>query len=335
MSLQLELRRDLDSMIVPHDKFAHSFDRLQRLLEDHDAGVEPGIELLVGPSRIGKSEILQKLAAKYPASRENGRLVKPVLIVAVPTGTAPKDLPISVMQALGVPIPKERSRTNVLFGMMIEKLQLAKTMAILFDETSHLVDVGSRIPPRQASDWFKGLFDSARISIVMSGVPRLTRLLESNEQLRGRCQRPLELMPYRWDRRDERLVFAGCAQAFLKVFEKHGCLISVPWNSDILMRHLYAVSTGNIGALSHYFKALAREVRQPGPLDLQSLKHASTKVNLPAHGLLPPFECDTMPDEHLLQLLMTELATYDISLPIESPHAKLAAHRHRNAAVPA
>lgn len=334
MSLPLELRRALDVTIVPHPAFRAHEDRLGHLLQEHRDGIEPGIDMLLGPSRIGKSEILQRLAAHYPERREDGRLIKPVLLVSVPAGTAPKDLPVSVIQALGVPVPRERSRTGVLFNMMLDKLKRAGTMAILFDEASHLVDVGSRIPPRQASDWFKSLFDAARVSIVMSGVPRLRRLLESNEQLRGRCRRPLELMPYRWDRADERKIFAGCAQAFIRIFATHACPIELSMNTDMLMRHLYAVSAGNVGLLSHYFKALAREVRAPGPLDLEALQRASEHVNLPAHGLLPPFSRAHMPDEHLIQLLMSELATYEIVLPIDSPHAALAAHRNEVSAVP-
>lgn len=334
MSTQRDLRRALDVTIVPHPAFRAREDLLGRLLQEHQEGIEPGIDMLLGPSRIGKSEILQRLAAKYPERREGGRLTKPVLLVSVPAGTAPKDLPISVIQALGVPVPRERSRAGVLFSMMLDKLKRAGTMAILFDEASHLVDTGSRIQPRPASDWFKSLFDAARVSIVMSGVPRLRRLLESNEQLRGRCRRPLELMPYRWDRADERKIFAGCAQAFLKVFEGHACPIQTSMNTDSLMRHLYAVSTGNIGLLSNYFKALAREVRALGPLDLHALQRASEHVNLPAHGLLPPFSRDHMPDELLMQLLMSELATYEIVLPIDSPQTALAAHRNQVSAVP-
>lgn len=333
MSTRTELRRAIDVTIVTHPTFVTHEDRLARLLEEHRDGIEPGIDMLLGPSRIGKSEILRRLAAKYPERRENGRLIKPVLFVSVPAGTSPKDLPVSVMQALGVPVPRERSRTGVLFSTMLDKLRLAQTIAILFDEASHLVDVGSRIPPRQASDWFKSLFDAARVSIVISGVPRLRRLLETNEQLRGRCQRPLELMPYRWDHVNERQIFAGCAQAFLRVFKAHACPVEPSINTDTLMRHLYAASAGNVGMLSNFFKALSREALEPGPLDLHALLRASEHVNLPAHGLLPPFRREDMPDEQLLQLLMAELATYDITLPIDSPHAEIAAHRNRQSAV--
>ncbi|NMG49312.1 AAA family ATPase [Azoarcus communis] len=335
MSIRSELLRALDVTIVPHPAFVAHEKQLNQTLQDHQAGVTPYISMLIGPSRIGKSEILQRLARQYPQSRKDGRLFKPVLLISIPNGTTPKDLPLSVIQALGIPVPKERSRAGVLFDTMLKNLRLANTMAILFDEASHLVDTGSRVPPRQASDWFKSLLDEARVSIVMSGVPRLRRLLDSNEQLRGRCKRPLELMPYYWSRNDERKLFAGCAQAFTKIFQDHGCPIQPLVNTDTLMRHLYAVSVGNVGLLSNYFKALASQVSAPGPINLQTLHRASTEVNLPANGMLQPFEQDSIPDEHLLQALMSELSIYDISLPIDSPHATLAAHRNQVSAVPA
>ncbi len=84
MSTQRDLRRALDVTIVPHTAFRAREDLLGRLLQEHQEGIEPGIDMLLGPSRIGKSEILQRLAAKYPERREGGRLTKPVLLVSVP-----------------------------------------------------------------------------------------------------------------------------------------------------------------------------------------------------------------------------------------------------------
>lgn len=328
MSIVTALRKEIDSTLIQHPAFLLGLRALDSLADDHVGGLDPSVQMLVGPSRIGKTMILQALAEKYPARREGHRWIRPVLFVSVTPGTAPKDLPLSVIRALGAPIPRERSRAGSLFYMMLDQLRLAQTALILFDEASHLVDVGSKVPSRQASDWFKSLSDEARVSLVLSGVPRLKRLLDSNEQLRGRSRKPVELMPYRWDVKQEIATLAGCAHAFMAVFAKHGYPIAPDMNTDALMRNLYAASAGNVGILAQFFRALAAEARTPGPLDRTALHKAGASMILPADGLIKPFAEEPPPMEHLLQLYAAELGVYGVSVPIDSPHAALAAHRN-------
>ncbi|WP_287366963.1 TniB family NTP-binding protein [Thauera sp.] len=328
MSIVTALRKEIDSILIQHPAFLLGLNTLERLANDRFGGLEPSMLSLVGPSRIGKTMILQALAEKHPARQQNHRWIRPVLFVSVTPGTAPKDLPLSVIRALGAPIPRERSRVGSLYYMMLEQLRLAQTSVILFDEASHLVDVGSKVPSRQASDWFKAVSDEARVSIVLSGVFRLKRLLDSNEQLRGRSRKAVELMPYRWSVKHELAAFAGCAQAFMAAFAKHGYPIASDMNTDALMRNLYAASAGNIGILAQFFRALAAEARAPGPLDRNALHHASASMILPADGLITPFTEEPPSTEYLLQLYAAELAVYGVSVPIDSPHAELAAHRN-------
>lgn len=328
MSIVAALRKEVDSTLIQHPAFLLGLNTLERLADDHFGGLDPSIQMLVGPSRIGKTMILQALAEKYPARQENHRCIRPVLFVSVTPGTAPKDLPLSVIRALGAPIPRERSRAGSLFYMMLDQLRLAQTSVILFDEASHLVDTGSKVPSRQASDWFKALSDEARVSLVLSGVFRLKRLLESNEQLRGRSRKPVKLMPYRWDIKQEIATFAACARAFMAAFAKHGYPIAPDMNIDALMRNLYAASAGNIGILAQFFRALAAEARAPGPLDRSALHKAGTSMILPADGLITPFTEEPPSTAYLLQLYAAELGVYGVSVPIDSPHAELAAHRN-------
>lgn len=317
------IRGELETLVIQHPAFAAARARLEALLEDHQAGFEPAIEVLIGPSRSGKTELLKALARKMPSQRENGKLVAPLLFVPVAAGTAPKDLPISVIHALGLPLPRERMRAAELFGFMVSMLKLAQVQLIIFDEASHLVDVGSRTPPRLASDWFKDLHQRAGVSIILSGVYRLQKLLDSNEQLRNRCRRPINLMPYRWDSPADRKGFGGCAVTFLSVFDKHGCPLALDMSTDALIRHLYAASAGHVGLLANVFRELARNLSQPAPLTDAHFRAAVDKLHLPGSGLIRPFSNVKPEDEHLMHILSAELDKYGVVLPPTTAAAEL------------
>lgn len=327
MTTGIQIRRRLESLVIDHPTYAMARDRLVTLINDTCLGLEPGIEFLLGPSRSGKTEILRSVERLYPPRRENGRLVQPVLFVSINPGTAPTDLPKGVIEALGLPVPRGRIHASDLFAQMLAQLKVAQVRAILFDEASHQVDKGKRIPPRLASDWFKDLHLKANsICLVLAGLPKLRDLLECNEQLRNRARRPIELMPYRWDVATERKLFAGCVMAFLAEFNQEGCPLDMP--VDTVVRHLYAASAGHIGVLSKFLNEVACTIKSPQPLTQEVFQGACGRFNLPGDDLIRPFQMQ-LEDEHLLQVLVSALARSDLVLPVETAQMELAQARSR------
>ncbi|MFX6040302.1 TniB family NTP-binding protein, partial [Acinetobacter baumannii] len=83
-----------------------------------------------------------------------------------------------------------------MFDLMVTQLRLAGTRVVVFDEISHLVDEGSRVPPRASSDWLKTLTDKLNMTLILFGIPRLERLFSANEQLRRRACPARSFLPY-------------------------------------------------------------------------------------------------------------------------------------------
>ena len=308
------IRINIESLMIAHPTFVAARTRLQALLEDHRAGMGPGVEVLVGPSRSGKTALLKEILDLAPPRREAGRQIVPILYVPVSAGTAPKDLPLGVIEALGVPTPRERMRASELFGFMAAQLKLARVELTLFDEASHLVDVGSRTPPRLASDWFKDFYERTQISFVLSGVYRLRKLIASNEQLRNRTRQPIDLMPYRWDFPNERRSFAGCVNAFMSVFEAEGYAFSLDMSADALYRQFYAASAGHLGLLANVFSELAKYVGESTEITVVELNKTIQHLNLPGNGVVRPFSGMSLKDEQLMQVLASEMSAYDVAL---------------------
>lgn len=312
-NMSKEIRKNIETMIFDHLTFVEAIDQLRMRVQDTIDGFNPCFEMLLGPSRCGKTEVLEALAREYPATRVNGMRKVPVLIVYVLSGGGTRALDEAVIRALGVPVPKNLPGENGLKDFMVTQLRAAKVRVILFDEASHVVEKGARIVSAAASDWFKVLHTKAvNIGIVMSGIPRLKRLIDENVQLRNRVSKPIILPPYRYDDPSHRKAFANCVSAFLAEFLDHGCTLEINFND--MVRHCYAVSAGHVGLLADFFSSLAKTVSAPCDITMQQCEQASKTRNLPGNGRVRPFHDDMINDDQLMEVLTSELDKYDLVL---------------------
>lgn len=320
MNSSHRIRVAIAELIIDHRAYLDAMDRFDEGVKDALAGLPYQILFLTGPSHTGKTAILQTISHRFPSTRQSGRLIAQVLYVEVPPGISPKGLPLCVLKALGQPVGSI-ARERDLSERMQEALIRAGVRVILFDEANHLIDKGHRISARLVGDWFKNLGHVLNITCVLAGIPKLAKLLDVNEQLRNRAQRPVKLWPYRWDRPDDRLNFAGCARKFLECFTAEGYRVELGW--DALTRHLYLLSAGQIGLLAKFFAELAKHLDGP-TISLQQLRGAAERLNLPGTREVSPF-WDALPEDTLLmRVLVSELAISELVLPSDTADAELA-----------
>jgi len=327
MKLSSSIRRNIDTLVIEHPAFLSARDLVLESVTDTINGLPAVIALLLGPTQAGKSKMLRTIAEAYPATRVDGRLQVPVLYISLPSGIAPKDLPLCVIEGMGHRLDRKRRSVAELFTLMCELLARASVKVILIDEANHLVDTGHRIPGRQVGDWFKDLNERTNVTTVLAGIPRLEAILKGNEQLRSRALRAFRLMPYRWDRREERLNFAGCVGAFLDIFKEHGCHIDM--TMDAFSRHAYLVSAGHVGLLARFFVELAKQLREPRSIELSALQAAAAKLNPPGGVTTPAFSGPPPADDLLMHVLSEALAENDLVLPPDTGLAVVSNLRSR------
>jgi hypothetical protein len=265
------------------------FTALKSRIEDARDGYAARIECVVGPSRVGKTMLINTLQRVNPEVKVNGIRHVPVLVVPILPNISPLMLPLSVLTALGVPLSQRGSTTGVLFNRMIDQLRLAKTKAILFEEASQLVEPGAKVLSRAAADWFKSLSDTLNITLILFGVPRLERLFQSNEQLRLRASARREFRPYDFRNPKEQTEFASCVRTYADMFRDAGWPIDLPL--DTLVPQCYLLSGGLIGVLSHFMQELARQLvyQSPRSLTLQDCHAAASAIEAAGHPDFPAF----------------------------------------------
>lgn len=282
------LRRALQDFEIPHQKFAAMAERLESRIADAEAGYDPTIDLVLGPSRVGKSALIRHLQRRHSGTPDPKGRRFPVLFATVTPGVSWTALPRILVDALKVPPP--RMKTLELTGWLGGRLEAAGTHTIVFEEASHLVDVGSRVPPRAAGDWFKTLSESNGISLLMFGVPRLTKLFGSNEQLDERAFSALEFRPYDSEIQADLKAFAGCVNSYRERFAKAGFQF---WGTEDgwLTGQLYLLTGGLIGSLSKFMKQLAKalEFETPRMVVLADYAAATAIVKSSGHPDHQPF----------------------------------------------
>ena len=260
-----QLRRDIENCELAHPMFMEHVHALQQCIDDALAGFAPKVTRVPGPSGVGKSSLIATLARTYPPTRVNGRLAVPVLVVEVPQFASAKQLPSCVLQALGLQVTRSMT-VGAMFELMQKQLELAGTRVVIFDEISHLVDEGSRVPPRAASDWLKTLVDKANVTLIVFGIPRLERLFSANEQLRRRSRPPRNFRPYDATDVQQMTAYAACVTNYVRMFAAAGYPIHIP--ARVLVQQTYLLTGGLIGVLSDFMRELARRGADSEPRSL-------------------------------------------------------------------
>jgi len=314
------LRKAIETCELQHPEFRKHAEVLSSRIEDALAGYAPRIEWVVGPSRVGKSMLINLLSRLYPPQRVDGKKSLPVLVVSVPAGISPSMLPSSVLTALGVPLPQKSSNAGIMSMRLLDQLRLAGTRVIVFEEASHIVEPGARVPPRGAADWLKELSDKAGVTILMFGVPRLERLFASNEQLRTRASTRREFRPYDARNPEQFRDFAVCVNTYAQLFQKHGYPIQM--SIETLVQHCYLLSGGLIGILSRFMQELACLVGNEAPRELhfQDCARASEAVESTGHPNHPAFMKFQVSPVELTQAHIHTLEINGMSVPKLFPH---------------
>lgn len=249
-----QLRRDIETCELPHQMFMQHRTALSQRIDDALDGFAPKIIRVPGPSGVGKSSLIATLARDYPEARIDGRRRVPVLVVKVPQSATVKLLPKSVLRALGIQVAASMTG-GTMSDLMVDQLRLAGTRVVIFDEISHLVDEGSRVPPRAASDWLKTLADSLDMTLILFGIPRLERLFSANEQLRRRACPARNFLPYDASDSQEMAAYISCVTNYARLFAAAGYPIDVP--SRVLTQQSYLLTGGLIGVLADFMRELA------------------------------------------------------------------------------
>ncbi|MBA2960518.1 MULTISPECIES: TniB family NTP-binding protein [Ramlibacter] len=288
-----------DEWVFDHARYAGA---REALLEEVDLVLQGGprmIAMLLGPSGMGKTELIVDLVASFEDRlTETGHPL--VLHVSFPAG--------STADALAACIIKKIRNIRLVKGSGAERresaiglLQDSGIQVLILDETNHAAEArATRATQTKANrltaDWIKQIFDRAKVSVVMAGLSHSLRLLTDNDQLEGRALRPIEMKPYAWHIDADRKAFRDLVAAFSGQAIEHGWTLDI--NEDRLSRAAYLASRGLVRPVARLFERAVIVTGKGGTLTEKVFARAYDKC-LPERQIGNPFELEEITDEML------------------------------------
>jgi hypothetical protein len=260
------LRDAIAKCEVRHPKFNEVFDVISSRISAALRGASPKITWVIGPSRIGKTQLTQAIARAFPPSVTNGSREVPVVVADAPGSTTLLLLPMSVLEALNVPFRRTNTSAGKLAMDMHTQLNVAGTKGIVFDEASQLVEPGTRVEPFAASEWFKQTDNKTGIV-----------------QLRMRSYKKIVWRPYDASVATDRENYMASVNTFLGIFVRAGWTFAPPL--EAISANCYLQAPGLVGALSDLLKELAGQLdgEQPREITLGDFRAAASELESSGH----------------------------------------------------
>jgi len=170
----------------------------------------PGIDLNLTQIDAALSEVAMR---SHPRIEMHDRTLIPVLLANMPATPTQRKILEALIAAMDPELPAKGSIKD-LKTQLLTLCDACGVSLVLLDEASHMVDRGQERTHYLVGDALKEVVDFLGRPFVLAGIPRLKRLLEVNEQLRGRFNRCRTLKPFSLSVKESAADFRGAVQAF-------------------------------------------------------------------------------------------------------------------------
>lgn len=279
-----------------------------------------GIIPILGPTRCGKTDLLHVLReqvnqmAPLPGELPLDEFENFIYGVVPPR---PSDAGIyrTILRAIGALVsPSEK--TDALRDRTIRMVRERGIRVIALDECSHCAEAGANFPKRAAADTFKFLRDQTGIIFVLSGLPKFQEIIETNEQLRERSMRTIELHPYQWSFEKDRSAFYGCVHAAVEHLRESG--VEIALDLPDVTKRLYGLSGGRVGEMCELLRKTALRLKSGDELNARSLERTAKMLFQRPAGMPDMFEFDRVPDAALVQAYARVMSDAGLPVPVRN-----------------
>jgi Cdc6-like AAA superfamily ATPase len=240
------LRKAAQEIRASFIKFPHVIkilDAMDRLYAYECRNEEPEHLTLLGESGVGKTTILIKYRDDHPVIEHDELTEVPVLYVAIGPSPTPKALASAILRALGDPKCDVGKEIDLTYRLIL-LIRMCRVRLIIIDEVNHLIDRGGDKTHHVAADWIKRLVDATRVSFVLAGIPRASRLLEKNDQLRSRFREVIEIKRFSVETESDKLEFRGVLGSFKKQYLRDVPALDI--SSDTMARKFAFATDGRL-----------------------------------------------------------------------------------------
>lgn len=284
-----EQLRNFEAQYIPFPTFVAAKDAIEANLRlFRETGIAKHM-VVVGEAGTGKSSLCRWLATQHPKTRLVERDKVDLLLTSVPPSATISSVIDAMLQALGDPW----HRRGTVSAKTARLITLCKTCGVefmLFDEAQHLHDRGASATHYLVGDWLKSVIDEIGVPTALIGLPRLENLLVTNDQLRRRYSRRIQLA---LGQSDTYSIESECLQLFLSLISLIGTPVSShPYGAQEMGDRLYRSSDGRVSYIKRLLLSALRHAleHELETIDAAVLEQAFTEeIWWEGVGKLNPF----------------------------------------------
>src|SRR5947209_898919 len=326
---------------IKHAALEKMDERLRNAIDEHTSY---SILALYGPSGVGKSTVMKRIAERCRQEEPDPLVVPVVVVQASPedAGSAARlDFYRQVLQQLrghvavrdrilNLPLASVRAKKSTdpaewleMRDAVLYALDLLKVKAVCIDEAQHLIQADAAQKPSIQLDWLKSLTNQSQLLYILVGNFSLYDFCHLNGQLARRV-REEQFCRYHLDQQDDAVEFTSALKVLL---EQVPLQVNIP---EMLTHWKWfgEWSIGCIGILSNWVVETASTLCRAGEtvLTLEALaKHAlkpAQRLKLETEARTGEFKIEEAKkeSERELQRLLGKPSTVPMS---SSPHPPL------------
>lgn len=230
--------KQLDQLVIRHSAFRTATAAIASAIRDADRFTDKSLLPLIGPSRSGKSRLIEVYLSA-------GGCDQTVLYMVMPRSRRPKAMLMKLLQALGDQFYSIGTEDQMLMRalMMLKKRRIR---VLIVDEFQHGVSPNGQIN-YEVADIFKVLLDDAKVAIVAAGLESCHAVLEANEQLTGRCLQSVHIPRFDWTQPKARAEFAKIVHAYSTCIQG----VTIPFVEGEEFAFRWYVATGGLVGFIH------------------------------------------------------------------------------------
>lgn len=289
---------------------------------------------LLGPTRVGKTDLLQAVCKQFATLRSGPGYILPTLdFIQGSIRPKPNDAEIyaSILRALEARVAPN-TKLSVLQDRVLNLLSQRDVRIIALDECSHCAEPGANLTRRAASDHIKTVIDQSGLIMILSGLPKFQRLIDENEQLSARSMASVNLLPYRWSDQEDREEFASVTYSIFDFLEDSG--LTLEFDPLDMTRRLFAASGGRVGLVVELVEAALKCRAVPGSVSKGDLAKASDTRLQRSNDMPPIFGPEVPHDSVLARSYAKVLRDAGLRLPDPTSTLELEVFRKSGAEVP-
>jgi len=202
----------LRHVILQHTRFKLTLARIAEVHHYSQQNNTSGGLLIVGPSGVGKSCVLNHYHQLFPPVHEPQLTRVPVLVVITPASPTVKSMAEAILTAMGDPRATRGSaeEKTVRIYQLFEKCCVE---LMLIDEFQHFYYAHTIVEFRRVTDWLKNFISVSNTAVVLCGLPESEIVVQSNEQLARRFSSKYTISPFSIDPHEDFTEFRGLLKA--------------------------------------------------------------------------------------------------------------------------